>query len=134
MARSGEPLRAAIWSGRADSNRRRPAWEAGILPLNYARMSPIVATPIRVSTYPVRARQESANVLDPSCEFRVVQDGLGSGDRLLLVKIDPGEAAVVTRSRRHHDRFRKPVDPEGEEMKPGAAVSKSALDRRPVEG
>ncbi len=24
-------------SGRADSNRRRPAWEAGILPLNYAR-------------------------------------------------------------------------------------------------
>ena len=26
-------------SGRADSNRRRPAWEAGILPLNYARVS-----------------------------------------------------------------------------------------------
>jgi hypothetical protein len=24
-------------SGRADSNRRRPAWEADILPLNYAR-------------------------------------------------------------------------------------------------
>jgi hypothetical protein len=24
-------------SGRSDSNRRRPAWEAGILPLNYAR-------------------------------------------------------------------------------------------------
>src|SRR3954470_420526 len=24
-------------SGRPDSNRRRPAWEAGILPLNYAR-------------------------------------------------------------------------------------------------
>src|ERR1035438_3452362 len=28
------------WSGRPDSNRRRPAWEAGILPLNYSR-SPI---------------------------------------------------------------------------------------------
>jgi hypothetical protein len=26
-----------IWSGRPGSNRRRPAWEAGILPLNYAR-------------------------------------------------------------------------------------------------
>ena len=25
------------WSGRPDSNRRRPAWEAGILPLNYSR-------------------------------------------------------------------------------------------------
>jgi hypothetical protein len=27
-----------IQSGRPDSNRRRPAWEAGILPLNYARV------------------------------------------------------------------------------------------------
>jgi hypothetical protein len=26
------------WSGRPESNRRRPAWEAGILPLNYARV------------------------------------------------------------------------------------------------
>src|SRR5436309_15150105 len=26
-----------FWSGRPDSNRRRPAWEAGILPLNYGR-------------------------------------------------------------------------------------------------
>ena len=31
---SGEALPK---SGRPDSNRRRPAWEAGILPLNYAR-------------------------------------------------------------------------------------------------
>src|SRR5262245_55506543 len=29
--------RGATESGRPDSNRRRPAWEAGILPLNYAR-------------------------------------------------------------------------------------------------
>src|SRR2546422_10969712 len=27
----------SFWSGRPDSNRRRPAWEAGILPLNYGR-------------------------------------------------------------------------------------------------
>ena len=26
-----------VWSGRWDSNPRHPAWEAGILPLNYAR-------------------------------------------------------------------------------------------------
>jgi hypothetical protein len=26
-----------VWSGRPGSNRRRPAWEAGILPLNYTR-------------------------------------------------------------------------------------------------
>src|SRR5262249_46380226 len=34
------------WSGRPDSNRRRPAWEAGILPLNYRRP----ATPILQSS------------------------------------------------------------------------------------
>ena len=27
------------WSGRPGSNRRRPAWEAGILPLNYSRFN-----------------------------------------------------------------------------------------------
>src|SRR3989441_12218957 len=30
-------VRKTPWSGRPGSNRRRPAWEAGILPLNYAR-------------------------------------------------------------------------------------------------
>src|SRR4030095_2117337 len=38
---SRTPL-SICWSGRPDSNRRRPAWEAGILPLNYGRP----ATPI----------------------------------------------------------------------------------------
>src|SRR5262249_36771631 len=31
-----------FWSGRPGSNRRRPAWEAGILPLNYARSTATV--------------------------------------------------------------------------------------------
>src|SRR5947208_12902798 len=35
---SRNPLKK--WSGRPDSNRRRPAWEAGILPLNYGRPAP----------------------------------------------------------------------------------------------
>src|SRR3990172_9265124 len=30
-------MRDKKWSGRWDSNPRRPAWEAGILPLNYSR-------------------------------------------------------------------------------------------------
>src|SRR5579859_2711880 len=34
-----------FWSGRRDSNPRRPAWEAGILPLNYSRL------PYSSSTY-----------------------------------------------------------------------------------
>src|SRR5579863_252425 len=29
-----------IWSGRPGSNRRHPAWEAGVLPLNYSRPGP----------------------------------------------------------------------------------------------
>ncbi len=32
------------WSGRRDSNPRRPAWEAGILPLNYSRIPVFSAT------------------------------------------------------------------------------------------
>src|SRR3990167_3583427 len=34
------------WSGRPDSNRRRPAWEAGILPLNYARPILLIIRPL----------------------------------------------------------------------------------------
>ncbi len=33
MAYAGEEN----WSGRPGSNRRHPAWEAGVLPLNYSR-------------------------------------------------------------------------------------------------
>src|SRR5438876_7021585 len=44
--RPRNPLRN--WSGRPDSNRRRPAWEAGILPLNYGRP----ALPILLPTVP----------------------------------------------------------------------------------
>src|SRR5205807_8081493 len=35
------------WSGRPDSNRRRPAWEAGILPLNYGRSCPYSSLRLR---------------------------------------------------------------------------------------
>src|SRR5215467_1680301 len=38
MAQSRRPGHLVSWSGRWDSNPRRPAWEAGILPLNYARL------------------------------------------------------------------------------------------------
>src|SRR5213080_2774974 len=36
-SRKSERRISSQQSGRPDSNRRRPAWEAGILPLNYAR-------------------------------------------------------------------------------------------------
>src|SRR5438874_2942103 len=33
-----QPVRGMLkWSGRPGSNRRHPAWEAGVLPLNYSR-------------------------------------------------------------------------------------------------
>src|SRR5919109_5647480 len=35
--RLGDRGRVSSWSGRRDSNPPRPAWEAGILPLNYSR-------------------------------------------------------------------------------------------------
>ena len=35
-------LKGKKWSGRPGSNRRRPAWEAGILPLNYTRSRSII--------------------------------------------------------------------------------------------
>ena len=38
------PKLLKTWSGRWDSNPRRPAWEAGILPLNYSRAPLFSAT------------------------------------------------------------------------------------------
>src|SRR5437867_13187448 len=47
--RARNPLKG--WSGRPDSNRRRPAWEAGILPLNYGRGSAaLIIPPTREAT------------------------------------------------------------------------------------
>src|SRR6266568_1428808 len=38
MSRFAMPLFCWVfWSGRPGSNRRHPAWEAGVLPLNYSR-------------------------------------------------------------------------------------------------
>ncbi len=43
-------------SGRSDSNRRRPAWEAGILPLNYARTRNVL------QLYELTARGQSVSI------------------------------------------------------------------------
>jgi hypothetical protein len=47
----GVPKSLKKWSGRRDSNPRRPAWEAGILPLNYSRVPlfPLLDCPARIS-------------------------------------------------------------------------------------
>src|SRR6478672_2506229 len=47
-----------FWSGRPGSNRRRPAWEAGILPLNYSRSSRLILLCQKVyHSAPVRSPQ-----------------------------------------------------------------------------
>ncbi len=45
------------WSGRRDSNPRRPAWEAGILPLNYSRS--LMACKSMISQHIPIGRQDS---------------------------------------------------------------------------
>ena len=45
--KSGDAKSMKRWSGRRDSNPRRPAWEAGILPLNYSRRSNDLIIPSR---------------------------------------------------------------------------------------
>ena len=42
-----------IWSGRPGSNRRRPAWEAGILPLNYSRSGLFATTCMKPTALPL---------------------------------------------------------------------------------
>src|SRR5262244_3102604 len=44
------------WSGRPDSNRRRPAWEAGILPLNYGRPATPILQRSALPLFPVLER------------------------------------------------------------------------------
>ena len=44
------PKSLKTWSGRRDSNPRRPAWEAGILPLNYSRKLVFSATCLKAKT------------------------------------------------------------------------------------
>src|SRR2546428_2992826 len=64
--RARSPLRN--WSGRPDSNRRRPAWEAGILPLNYARgHSKDAPPPVPPSTVPFKGTplEQYENLLTP---------------------------------------------------------------------
>src|SRR5205823_12321606 len=39
---NGIPKLLKRWSGRWESNPRRPAWEAGILPLNYSRTLQVI--------------------------------------------------------------------------------------------
>ena len=49
------------WSGRRDSNPRRPAWEAGILPLNYSRFG---LRPASLYHRPAGARSRFPNPRD----------------------------------------------------------------------
>ncbi len=67
----GSPLEC--WSGRPDSNRRRPAWEAGILPLNYSRsaiqlyLSPPSRSLSHVRSYPKMPATGDSDSDDVTC-------------------------------------------------------------------
>ena len=60
-----------IWSGRSGSNRRRPAWEADILPLNYARsIFMIFNRPVIVNHHLHCRGRERAKGIGNGCEGR----------------------------------------------------------------
>ncbi len=48
------------WSGRPGSNRRRPAWEAGILPLNYTRSGCIITKASRAGQASLQAMRQGS--------------------------------------------------------------------------
>jgi hypothetical protein len=56
------------WSGRRGSNPRRPAWEAGILPLNYSR--PGQAVLILAGIQAVRISKGHPELLDKKRNFQ----------------------------------------------------------------
>ena len=63
-----------IWSGRPGSNRRRPAWEAGILPLNYSRS--VIAVTAKIVTL-VRSLSERALCIEHAVSNWYWNTGLG---------------------------------------------------------
>ena len=48
MEHPENPIVEIKWSGQPGSNRRHPAWEAGVLPLNYARTERILTLRVGV--------------------------------------------------------------------------------------
>src|SRR5438093_5262115 len=75
------------WSGRPDSNRRRPAWEAGILPLNYGRSASLI-----LLRWLLRVLQRHIEPLDHLVASRLPHEPLVD-----TVEID----LLVERDRRH---------------------------------
>ena len=78
------------WSGGRGSNPRRPAWEAGILPLNYPRALGMLRAPLRTrSLYHIRADMADAK----SRGDRILADcvaraftGCGKGLRTVILR------------------------------------------------
>jgi hypothetical protein len=94
-------------SGRPDSNRRRPAWEAGILPLNYARR---LST--RHHTDAVAEWQTlSAPVTTAGCSCQSVAESDGSGSGLEAPLPQRDIRAILHSSPQPQHRFRPGVRP-----------------------
>ena len=78
-----------IWSGRPGSNRRRPAWEADILPLNYARSRPgtFIQQALFVKEFLRAASQAAIGFAVLSVSYRLTVPGLFVKRQHLVGKI-----------------------------------------------
>src|SRR5436190_2211788 len=89
------------WSGRSGSNRRHSAWEADVLPLNYARKLNGLAE-----------RSSTANSYAALCQRsttrRVVQSNesyMAAAFSTLLADINITEGRLLFWERQHHNNF-----------------------------
>src|ERR1022692_4462122 len=86
------------WSGRRDSNPRRPAWEAGILPLNYSRL-PFLSMTSKTSFHPEHCLKTAIvpsgfSLVGSPCRacFQLVSACRRSGLHHACVRADPPPA------------------------------------------
>ena len=88
------------WSGRPGSNRRHPAWEAGVLPLNYSRSLAKMQNACRQANQSLALEGVGNNLLSLSSEQRQ-----SNGERecsvacYLHTRMCPADRAFVQRSR-----------------------------------
>src|ERR1700688_2090145 len=75
--RNGQKKNHKRWSGRPGSNRRHPAWEAGVLPLNYSRSLVIDEPSFRVSQPKSSTRRPGKQSAKHESLLRGIRDARG---------------------------------------------------------
>src|ERR1700733_13234532 len=90
--KAGDAKQLKGWSGRPGSNRRRPAWEAGILPLNYSRF---LSIPLLTSFCRAYTSKELSISSILSAESPCSEDFLDSKSDSTSLRIPPREHSTV---------------------------------------